>query len=163
MPFVTGAILALTYVQALELRPRSCEDRCPAFIATISTGNFRAMQRLVPSMFRFAVSVALLAMAGSAVAGDYTYAMAANDAVYASSGAGINESAGSSAGSSGGRIDNMNSRYLVSGDDAAGVAPARGDDLDAVDPVAPTTPGGSSGGERRATHRWQSLVPGAIK
>ena len=122
------------------------------------------MQRLDRSMFRLAALVASLAMAGSAVAGDYTYAMAANDAVYASSGAGINESAGSSAGSSSGRIDSMNSRYLVSGDEANGGSPARGEDLDAVSPVAPTTTGGSSSGvERRATHRWQSLVPGAIK
>ena len=122
------------------------------------------MQRIDLHLFRFAALIAFLAMSGLAVAGDYTYAMAANDAVYASSGAGINESAGGSAGSSGGRIESMNSRYLVSGDEASGVSPARGEDLDAVSPVAPTTTGGSSsGGERRAAHRWQSLVPGAIK
>ena len=121
------------------------------------------MQRIDLHLFRFAALIAFLAMSGLAVAGDYTYAMAANDAVYASSGAGINESAGGSAGSSGGRIESMNSRYLVSGDDATGVSPAHGDDLDAAPSAAPTTTGGSAGAERRATHRWQSLVPGAIK
>lgn len=125
------------------------------------------MQRPYRSMFRFAIfmafPVAFLAMAGSAVAGDYTYAMAANDAVYASSGAGINESAGSSAGSSGGRIDNMSARYLVSGEDAVGASPAHSEDMEGGSSAVPAA--GSVGAERRipTAHRWQSLVPGAIK
>lgn len=102
----------------------------------------------------------LLAFAGSAVAGDYTYAMAANDAVYAASGAGVNESAGSSASSAGGSMEGMDSRYLVS-DDVGSTAPARSESSDSVTP--PTVSGGGTGSDRRSTHRWQSLVPGAIK
>lgn len=116
--------------------------------------------------YLFAVTIrlillALLAFAGTAVAGDYTYAMASNDSVYAASGAGVNESAGSSANSAGGSIEGMDSRYLVSDDDASSTAPTRSESSRSV---APTSSGGAnSGSDRRSTHRWQSLVPGAIK
>ncbi len=115
---------------------------------------FAATIRLIP--------LALLAAAGSAAAGDYTYAMASNDAVHAASGAGINQSAGSSSSSAGGSIDGMNSRYLVSDDESVSGAPARPESSES--PTPPTmSGGGSSGSDRRSTHRWQSLVPGAIK
>lgn len=123
------------------------------------------MQRLDQNLLFFVAAIAFFAMVGTANAGDYTYAMAANDAVYGSSGAGINESAGGSSGSSGGRIENMSSRYLVSGDDAGASVPSAGGDLDIPSAAAPAIGGGSAGSERRVptTHRWQSLVPGAIK
>ncbi|MEO6076457.1 MAG: hypothetical protein ABIP56_06600 [Dokdonella sp.] len=115
---------------------------------------FAIYARLIP--------LALFAFAGSAVAGDYTYAMASNDSVYAASGAGVNESAGSSANSAGGSIEGMDSRYLVSDDDASSSASARSESSGSV-PAPTVGGGGSSGPERRSTHRWQSLVPGAIK
>ncbi|MFZ2236164.1 MAG: hypothetical protein WBP11_11285 [Dokdonella sp.] len=107
------------------------------------------------------IPLVLLAVAGSAAAGDYTYAMASNDSVYAASGAGVNESAGSSASSAGGSIEGMDSRYLVSDDDSGSALPARSGSSDSVTP--PTVSGGGSGSDKRSAHRWQSLVPGAIK
>lgn len=123
------------------------------------------MQRLYPNVLLIVAAIGFFAMAGSAIAGDYTYAMAANDAVYAASGAGINESAGGSASGSGGRIESMNSRYLISGDETGDAAPSHGNDLDSAAAIVPATGGGSVGSERRVptAHRWQSLVPGAIK
>ena len=107
------------------------------------------------------LALAFLAFAGPAVAGDYTYAMASNDGVYAASGAGVNESAGSSANSAGGSMEGMNSRYLISDDEPVSSGSSRSEASDSVQP--PTAAGGSAGSDRRATHRWQSLVPGAIK
>lgn len=105
--------------------------------------------------------LAFLAFAGPAVAGDYTYAMASNDGVYAASGAGVNESAGSSASSAGGSMEGMNSRYLISDDEPVSAGSTRSEASDTVQ--TPTGTSGGSGSDRRSTHRWQSLVPGAIK
>ena len=151
----------LLTVYALELRLATCEDRCPAFPAINSNGTMHAMRYLFTANIRL-IPLALLAFAGSAVAGDYTYAMASNDSVYAASGAGVNESAGSSASSSAGSIDGMDSRYLVSDDDASSADPVRSESSDSVT-VPTVSGGGSAGSDRRSTHRWQSLVPGAIK
>ena len=107
------------------------------------------------------LALALIAFASPAVAGDYTYAMASNDGVYAASGAGVNESAGSSTSSAGGSMEGMNSRYMISDDEAASAGSTRSEASDAVQP--PTSTGGGSASDRRSTYRWQSLVPGAIK
>ncbi len=126
-----------------------------------SNGTLHAMRYFFATTIRL-ITLALLAFAGPAIAGDYTYAMASNDSVYAASGAGVNESAGSSASSAGGSIEGMDSRYLISDGDANSAATARSESSDAVTPPT-VSGGGNSGSDRRSTHRWQSLVPGAIK
>lgn len=113
------------------------------------------------------VCTALLALiatgANVAVAGEYTYAMAASETDEVAAVAEVGPTTGVGTNN---RVEGMGARYLVSRDDAPAAAERRMDELDAASAVPQATlPSGSSGPatDKRASHRWQSLVPGAIK
>lgn len=106
--------------------------------------------------------VAVLGMnAGSVMASDYAYAMAAADVADT---AAPGEPVSGSGGSVNNRVEGMSARYFVSQDEVPAAATRRDDDA-APAAQSTTSPLGSSGSttDKRASHRWQALVPGAIK
>lgn len=95
---------------------------------------------------------------GAAMAGEYTYSMAAAEAESPDSG-----DSTISSGSGGSKIDALSARYLVAQDEASASASSpRADDADTTT-VPSAAPASGGGGDKRTSHRWQSLVPGAIK
>ena len=112
----------------------------------------------------FTLLFALLAIyANAVVAGEYTYAMAASESDDAPAVADATPPTGVGTNN---RVEGMSARYLVSRDDVPVASERRSDDQETSSAAQQATvPSGSSGpaSDKRASHRWQSLAPGAIK